>query len=121
MPPRSITCTGVTEYWSVEEAGEYLPRARQLLALVSDALVPGPEPGMWLLPAGAEHAEAALAELSERNVVLRQLDRGLIDFPARGDDGQEYLLCWQVGEPELAWWHRPEDGFAGRRPLPLPS
>jgi hypothetical protein len=73
-----------------------------------------------MLPAGAEHAEAALAELQTRGVVLRQVDRGLVDFPALGTDGEIYLLCWHVEEPDLAWWHRPEDGFAGRQPLPLP-
>jgi uncharacterized protein DUF2203 len=62
----------------------------------------------------------ALAELEERGIVLRDLERGLVDFPSRHPGGREVLLCWQLGEPDLAWWHLPEDGFAGRRPLPLP-
>jgi hypothetical protein len=61
----------------------------------------------------------ALAELEEQGIVLRDPDRGLIDFTAL-HNGREVLLCWQLGEEELAWWHFPEDGFAGRRPLPLP-
>ena len=44
---------------------------------------------------------------------------GLIDFPAELD-GEIVYLCWQFGEPEVAFWHRIEDGFAGRRPLPGP-
>jgi hypothetical protein len=44
----------------------------------------------------------------------------LIDFPSRHPGGQPVLLCWQAEEPDLEWWHLPEDGFAGRRPLPLP-
>jgi uncharacterized protein DUF2203 len=110
----------LTKYWTVDEAREYLPRLHQLLLLVSDGLVTGPEPGTWMLPAGAEHAEAALAELESRGVVLRQVDRGLVDFPAIGSDGGLYLLCWHVDEPDIGWWHRPEDGFAGRQQLPLP-
>ncbi|MGH9280009.1 MAG: DUF2203 family protein [Acidimicrobiales bacterium] len=43
---------------------------------------------------------------------------GLLDFHAQGGDGVVYYLCWKLGEPELAWWHRPEDGFPGRKPLP---
>lgn len=62
----------------------------------------------------------ALAELEERGIVLRDLERGLVDFPSRHPSGREVLLCWQLGEPDLAWWHLPEDGFAGRRPLPVP-
>jgi Uncharacterized conserved protein (DUF2203) len=61
----------------------------------------------------------ALAELEEQGIVLRDPDRGLIDFRAL-HSGREVLLCWQLGEEGLEWWHLPEDGFAGRRPLPLP-
>jgi hypothetical protein len=77
-------------------------------------------------PAGADEelpvafdAEAALRELDDEGIVLRDPERGLIDFPAQ-HAGREVLLCWQLGEDDLAWWHLPEDGFAGRRPLPLP-
>jgi hypothetical protein len=57
-----------------------------------------------------------MLELREREIVLRDLDRGLIDFPSlRGD--QEIYLCWEEGEPEIGFWHKPEAGFAGRRPL----
>jgi hypothetical protein len=108
------------KYWTVDEARDYLPRLRQLLDVLLVALEPGPLPGTWTLRAGAEHAEAVLAELNERGVVVRQVDRGLVDFPSQGSDGSSYLLCWRMDEPELAWWHRPEDGFAGRQPLPLP-
>jgi hypothetical protein len=61
----------------------------------------------------------ALAELEDQGIVLRDPDRGLIDFRAL-HSGREVLLCWQLGEEDLGWWHLPEDGFAGRRPLPLP-
>ena len=61
----------------------------------------------------------ALAELEDQGIVLRDPDRGLIDFRAL-HSGREVLLCWQLGEENLEWWHLPEDGFAGRRPLPLP-
>lgn len=100
-------------YWTVEEARAYLPRVRELVAMVRAAAVPG----TIALPAGAEHAEAALAELEEREVILRHLAAGLVDFPLLAEDGEVRLLCWKVDEPDLLWWHRPEDGFAGRRPL----
>lgn len=105
-------------FWTVEEARDYLPRLRELLALVQVAVVPGAVPGTLGLRDGAEHAEAALEELEEGGIVLRQLDAGLVDFPAKGADGGIYLLCWRTDEPDLAWWHRPEDGFMGRQPLP---
>ena len=58
----------------------------------------------------------ALAELREMEVVLRDLDRGLVDFPALRE-GREVYLCWIEGEAEIGYWHEPEAGFEGRRPL----
>jgi hypothetical protein len=58
----------------------------------------------------------ALTELREREIVLRDLDRGLVDFPSMRD-GEEIYLCWQEGEDEIGYWHDPEAGFAGRQPI----
>ena len=49
-------------------------------------------------------------------IVVRDLDRGLIDFPTLRD-GEEVYLCWLLDEPEVAHWHAIEAGFPGRRPL----
>lgn len=59
-----------------------------------------------------------VACIHELGALVKGLDDGLVDFPARGSDG-DVLLCWKVGEPEIAFWHGPEDGFSGRRPLPF--
>jgi hypothetical protein len=65
------------------------------------------------------HAVTQAAERLERlGVQVKDLDRGLVDFPAL-HEGQEVLLCWQVGEDEVAYWHGVDEGFAGRKPLPL--
>ncbi len=58
----------------------------------------------------------ALARLQEAEVVLRDLDRGLVNFPAIRDDREVYL-CWVEGEDEIGYWHDLEAGFAGREPL----
>jgi hypothetical protein len=58
----------------------------------------------------------AVRELEAVDVVLRDVDRGLIDFPAIRD-GQEVYLCWLVDEDEIGFWHTPDAGFAGRQPL----
>jgi hypothetical protein len=57
-------------------------------------------------------------KLNEAGVQVKDLDEGLLDFPARRGD-EVVLLCWKVGEPEVAFWHGVEEGFAGRKPLPL--
>jgi hypothetical protein len=57
-------------------------------------------------------------EIVEHGAEVKDIDEGLIDFPARRR-GETVLLCWKLGEDEIRYWHRVEDGFAGRRPLPL--
>jgi hypothetical protein len=58
----------------------------------------------------------AVDELHALGVLVKDLDTGLVDFPGERE-GERVLLCWRLGEPEVGWWHGPEDGFAGRRPL----
>jgi hypothetical protein len=58
----------------------------------------------------------AVGELEAVDVVLRDVDRGLVDFPSLRD-GEEVYLCWLVDEGEIGYWHVPEAGFAGRQPL----
>jgi hypothetical protein len=59
---------------------------------------------------------AVVDELHELGVQVKDFDSGLIDFPALRD-GERVLLCWRLGEDEVAFWHGLEDGFAGRQPL----
>jgi hypothetical protein len=60
--------------------------------------------------------QLGLAAFDEREIVLRDLDSGLVDFPAIRD-GQEVYLCWIEGESDIGFWHGLEAGYAGRRPL----
>jgi hypothetical protein len=57
-----------------------------------------------------------LEQIQSLGVVVKDLDSGLVDFPSVRD-GEDVLLCWQLGEDEVAFWHRYEDGYAGRRPI----
>jgi hypothetical protein len=67
----------------------------------------------------AEAVARAVSSLEELGVQVKDLDRGLVDFPALRSNGEEVLLCWQVGEDEIGFWHGLDEGFAGRKPLPL--
>jgi hypothetical protein len=57
-----------------------------------------------------------LLVLQEAGIVVRDIDRGLIDFPAI-IDGREIYLCWELGEDEVGWWHELDSGYRGREPL----
>jgi hypothetical protein len=75
----------------------------------------GGEPGRVVSAAFLELRDG-LARLQDAEVVLRDLDRGLVDFPALRD-GREVYLCWLEGETEIGFWHDLEAGYAGREPL----
>jgi hypothetical protein len=120
-------------HYSLEEANAALPRVGELLRTLRAAserlgdsearealgeAAPGNgggEPGRTVSEAFIELREA-MTELREGEIVLRDVGRGLVDFPALRE-GEEIYLCWEEGEPVIAFWHEPEAGFAGRRPL----
>jgi hypothetical protein len=56
-----------------------------------------------------------LKSLNSKGVIVKAIERGLIDFPHIRATGEEVYLCWKYGEGEINWWHKIPDGFAGRR------
>ena len=87
--------------------------AEAIEALDSDS--GGAYPGREIAGALVEISRA-MGALDAVEIVLRDIDRGLIDFPAMRD-GVEVYLCWLVDDEEsIGFWHEPEAGFAGRRP-----
>jgi hypothetical protein len=125
-----------TRHWTPEQANELLPIVgaivRRLRAarrrLAADgfdsefSLLAEASGGAW---PGRERATAAVEvtlcfeQLERLDIVVRDLERGLVDFPALRD-GHEVYLCWLLDEPAVGHWHAIEAGFAGRQPLELP-
>jgi len=58
----------------------------------------------------------ALEAIQATGCVVKDLDTGLLDFPAR-IGGEEVYLCWRLGEDRIRYWHRQDEGFAGRKPI----
>ena len=119
------------ELWTVDRANAALPRVEAALLRIRDLVAEARRErddmaglregnGHPAGPRGAEALRAAVEALTGEGIILRDLDAGLVAFPARLDDGRRYLLCWVLGEPAVEWWHWPEAGFAGRRPLSDP-
>jgi hypothetical protein len=65
---------------------------------------------------GAQCLREAIDSITELGVQVKDLDTGLVDFPATYR-GEEVLLCWRLGEPRIGHWHGPDAGFRGRRPI----
>lgn len=119
-------------HWTLEEATAALPEVRVIVARIRELVATAQESasgnggavssnghGPHVRPETRELREQ-LEALTSRGIVVRDPGRGLIDFPALASNGKTYLLCWLDGEDEIAWWHWPEDGFAGRTPLDQP-
>jgi hypothetical protein len=66
----------------------------------------------------ADAISACAEEIQEAGAQVKSLEDGLLDFPARRGD-EVVLLCWQLGEAEIHYWHGTDEGFAARKPLPL--
>ncbi len=120
-------------HYTLEEACAQLPWVAERLAAMRDArsrlvdararealLEAAPANGGGRL--GKQVGEAFVelqttaAAFDAREIVVRDLDRGLVDFPAIRD-GREVYLCWVEGEPDIAFWHDLDAGYAGRQEL----
>jgi hypothetical protein len=120
-------------HFTQEEANELLPQLTTLLSRLREAkdeltdteahealseAAPTNGGGEQGRQVGVAFLEVRrLLETVERSgIVLRDIDRGLVDFPAL-IDGREIYLCWELGEDEVAYWHELEGGYGGREPL----
>jgi hypothetical protein len=63
-----------------------------------------------------DQMQAGVARLDEWSITLRDIESGLIDFPALAN-GRPIWLCWRLGEDRIEWWHEHDEGFGSRRPL----
>jgi hypothetical protein len=120
-------------HYTVEEANALLPSVKPVLRKLRDAkdlltdseaheLLSDAAPANGGGDAGRQVGEAflevrsLLATLEEAGIVVRDIDRGLIDFPAIRD-GREIYLCWELGEDAVEHWHDLESGYRGRQQL----
>ena len=61
-----------------------------------------------------DQMQAGVARIDELGITLREIETGLIDFPALAS-GRQIWLCWRLGEDDVEWWHELGDGFGGRQ------
>ena len=122
------------KHFTVAEANAMLPELRALLAEIRaarDELAVHWEGALPVLKAagtngGSKAATECVADLlrlnkllrsiASRGVLIKDIDRGLVDFPhLRGDE--EVVLCWELCEERVAFWHDLETGYTGRQPI----
>ena len=121
----------MTKEYSADEANALLPSLRTALQNIRQArqvVLSGGERIRQTAPLdgggeqGREFWDAMqtlrreIEGLNQQGIVLRDPESGLVDFPARRG-GEEIFLCWRLGEDRVGYWHGPDSGFAGRKPL----
>lgn len=132
MPPRYFTVEEANRAVDelrpvVEELVQHHRRFVEAQARRSDLAGQAGSNGGDLTPSDFAEVEeelelqsTALARCVERiqaaGAQVKDLDSGLLDFPSLRD-GEEVLLCWRLGEEEIEYYHGPDEGFAGRKPL----
>ena len=120
--------------FTLEEASRLLPRIRTILEEVGGEWrrvrelnpeiqkVRDKTPLDGFSPYGVEYVESVshlmflLHQIKDLGVIVKDVDKGLCDFPYMRD-GKMVYLCWHLGEEAIGYWHDIEAGFAGREPL----
>ena len=120
-------------HYTRDEARELLPQIQTWLAQlnnihkrvthsdrqITQILTGGNDPGGSLvnnLIKDLCELKKLLAEFHRREIQIKDLARGLIDFPAIVG-GREVFLCWEQGEDDIEYWHDLDTGYAGREKL----
>ncbi len=122
----------MTTFYDIDTANASLPLVRDLLTLLREeraALIRlrdvAADPGVdeaelrrlrLRMQGIIDQMQAAVVRLDGMSITLRDIESGLIDFPALVN-GRQVCLCWRLGEHEVVWWHELSAGFAGRREL----
>jgi hypothetical protein len=102
------------------EAGEEWGQMRRLNPEIQKVRDKVPLDGF--APDGVQYVEAAshllflLNQIKDMGVHIKDIDKGLCDFPYMRN-GRVVYLCWHLGEDSITYWHDIEAGFAGREPL----
>ncbi|HYG33394.1 MAG TPA: DUF2203 domain-containing protein [Clostridia bacterium] len=95
--------------------GELEKYDSQILALVEPGRdVGGEVVNRWVRTLA--EIKSLLMEFYKREIQVKDLDRGLMDFPAL-INGREVFLCWEATEDDIEFWHDLDAGYVGREPL----
>jgi hypothetical protein len=121
------------KHYTREEAKALLPQLRQWLKRLnhlrhelerfdkrlSGLMNPGHDVGGELVNnwiRSLADMQEVLSEFQKRQILIKDLERGLVDFPAI-IGGKEVFLCWEQDEEDIEFWHDLDAGFGGRERL----
>ena len=125
------------EYYTPHKANEVLPEAKQkfnLIITIRDQIVDKQEKLQEIIDSDGSLEKYMLKKqelntaistlykeiegLESTGIMLKSVDEGLLDFPSMRFN-EEVWLCWKANEDEVKFWHGKNEGFVGRKPLPI--
>lgn len=121
----------MAQFYSIDRANDRIANLSEMLGLLRaqrdelrelkadyEASTPGEDQRRIRLKMQGlvDQIQATVARIDAWGITLRDIETGLIDFPALVN-GRQVWLCWRLGEETVEWWHDLDSGLAGRRPL----
>ena len=97
---------------------EILVHQPEIWSVMEKSAGNGGNPTLSRLVKSFDRLDALIHNIQDTGVIIKDINTGLLDFPAIRD-GREVYLCWKNGEGAIAYWHEIEDGFAGRQSIEL--
>lgn len=125
------------EYYTPQKANKVLPEVKRkfnLIVAIRDQIVNTQEELQRMLDSNSSlekymvkkqelntfmsNLYKAIEDLESMGIMIKSVDEGLLDFPSMRFN-EEVWLCWKVGEDQVRFWHGKDEGFVGRKPLPI--
>ncbi|MFQ5970340.1 MAG: DUF2203 domain-containing protein, partial [Nitrososphaerales archaeon] len=125
------------QYYTPQQANKALPEARQkfnLIVALRDQILDMQDELQKMIDSNASlekymkkkqqsntavsNLYKAIEDLESMGIMIKSVDEGLLDFPSMRFK-EEVWLCWKAGEGEVKFWHGKDEGFTGRKPLPI--
>ena len=129
--------SSVFEYYTPQKANKVLPEVKRkfnLIIAIRDQIVNMQEELQHILESDGpldkymvkkqelntamSNLYKAIEDLESMGIMIKSVDEGLLDFPSMKFN-EEVWLCWKAGEDEVKFWHGKNEGFTGRKPLPI--
>ena len=95
---------------------EILTHQPEIWSVMEKSAGNGGNPTLSRMVKTFDRLDALIHKIQDMGVIIKDINTGLLDFPAI-KDGREVYLCWKHGEGDIAYWHEIEDGFAGRQSI----
>ncbi len=101
-------------FFTPRQANDVLPEVTKTMAEILRVKKTADERGDESIPKSMEELQVFMQKLADLGAELKDLEKGLVDFPAVRL-GERVWLCWKIGESSVSYWHSLHEGYTGRK------